>query len=118
MERKALKIKKGVIKLNLKDKKITISKTETVVNDNGFEEQTQVTVADNIWAYYRQASGSEFFAGAQVNAKVEAIFEINWRNDITTDMQILYKEKMYSITRLDDFEGNKLNIRITAYIIV
>lgn len=100
-----------------KDKKITILYSATVTNDNGFEEQKWIPVqgAENIWAYFRHASGSEFYAAATINSKVEVIFEINWRDNIDTYMRIRYKNQDYSITRIDNFEGYKTDLRIYAF---
>lgn len=103
--------------MNMKNKKITIQHYTTIVTPSGFEEQTWLPLlgGENIWAYYRQASGSEFYTAATVNEKVEAIFQINWRNDIDTSMQILYNNEKYNITRIDDFEGYKTDLKIYAY---
>lgn len=101
----------------LKDKKITI-----LQNNGYYDEYGQfISVWDplpggeNIWAYYRQSSAQEFFSAAALNYKVEAIFEINWRDDIDTTMKILFRGKEYNITRIDNFEGNKQDLRIYAY---
>lgn len=101
----------------LKDKKITILdvfiETDEIGNQN--EVIRPIPGGENIWAYYRQASADEFFGAASVNYKVEAIFEINWRRDINPRMKILYKGEVYEITRIDDFEGYKKDLRIYAY---
>jgi SPP1 family predicted phage head-tail adaptor len=99
----------------LKDKKINILKQSQERDDSGEPIDVFITVAENIWAYYRQISGSEFFAAATSNTKVEAIFEINWRNDIDTTMVIEYKGEKYGITRIDDYEGYKNDLKIYAY---
>ena len=99
----------------LKDKKINILKQSQERDESGEPIDVFITVAENIWAYYRQISGSEFFAAATSNTKVEAIFEINWRNDIDTTMVIEYKGEKYGITRIDDYEGYKNDLKIYAY---
>lgn len=100
-----------------KDKKITILDRIIHEDEMGgwWEESVPLPGGENIWAYYRQASGSEFYAAAAIQSKVEAIFEIRWRNDVHTSMKILYKGDEYSITRIDDFEGNKESLTIYAY---
>jgi len=103
------------MKKMLKDKKINILKRTTETDEYGYPLEEWITVAENIWAYYRQISGSEFFAAATSNTKVEAIFEINWRNDIDTTMAIEYKGEKYGITRIDDYEGYKNDLKIYAY---
>lgn len=101
----------------LKDKKITILQNNGYYDEYGqlIDVWEPLPGGENIWAYYRQASADEFFGAAQVNYKVEAIFEINWRNDIHPSMKILFRGKEYNITRIDDFEGNKQDLRIYAY---
>lgn len=102
--------------LRLKDKKITIMKQISETNSNGFPQKKLIPLqgGENIWAYYRYASGKEFYAAATTNSKVEVIFEIAWRKDIDTYCKIRYKGKDYNITRIDDYEGYKRNLRIYA----
>ena len=102
---------------HLKDKKITILCSKTVENELGEVEtmDTPLPGGKNIWAYYRHASASEFYAAHTINTKVEVIFEIAWLKDIKTTMKIRYKEEDYCITRIDDYEGYKRNLKIYAY---
>lgn len=103
--------------VHIKDKKITILQITEGYDEigNPIEVEEPIPGGENIWAYYRQASANEFYGAASVNYKVEAVFEINWRNDINTTMKILYKGKKYNITRIDDYEGYKQDLKIYAY---
>lgn len=103
----------------LKDKKITILTYTESENEVGETIQNWIPLegAVNIWAYYRQATASEFFGAMTTNYKVEAIFQIAWRPGLNTYMQIRFKGKDYRITRIDDFEGNKTDLKIYAYIL-
>lgn len=101
-----------------RDKKISIGKLEQGTDEDGFptkEEFKVIPGGKNIWAYYRHVSGKEFFEAMAINQKVEVIFEIAWRNDLKTDMQIRYKNEDYNITQIDDFEGYKRTLKISAY---
>lgn len=100
-----------------KDKKIAILQGIEEKNKNDMWVTTWIPLpgAENIQAYYRHASGNEFFAAAKVNKKVEIIFEINWRGDIDERMKILYKGKEYEISQIDDFEGRKTDLKISAH---
>lgn len=98
----------------LKDKKIDIYTIEYILDDLLQEIEVKVMIAENIWAYYRQASAKEYYAAAQVNYKVDAIFKIAWREGVAPDMTISYKGKEYNITRIDDFEGYKQDLTIYA----
>lgn len=101
----------------LKDKKISIVKLGEGTDEDGFPIEAIVPIPNgaNIWAYYRHATGKEFYQASQVNAKEEVIFVINYRSDIDTTMQIEYKSELYNITRIDDFEGYKEDLKIYAY---
>lgn len=103
------------MKKMLKDKKINILKQKKGYDDFGVPIDELVTVAANIWAYYRQLSGREIYAAMTVNAQEEVVFEIGWRNDIDTTMTIEYRGDKYAITRIDDFEGYKNDLKVFAY---
>lgn len=99
----------------IKDKKITI-----LVNDyngpepNG-EDWQPLEGGKNIWAYYRQASADEYDRAGLAGYKVEAVFRINWRNNISVDHRILFRGDNYEITRIDDFEGYKKDLTIYVH---
>lgn len=101
----------------LKDKKISIIHHEE--REGEFGETTHVDVplpgGGNVWAYYRHVTGKEYYNSLMVKAKEEALFIINWRDDIDTAMKIKFRDKLYNITRIDDFEGYKKDLKIYAY---
>ncbi len=99
----------------LKDKKINILKQKKGYDDDGEPIDELIPVAENIWAYYRQLTGREIYAALTVDTQEEVVFEINWRNDIDTTMKIQYKGNIYNITRIDDYEGYKNDLKIYAY---
>ncbi len=101
----------------LKDKKISVVSLQTGKDEDGFpvEEWGPIPGGENIWAYYRHSTGKEFYEAATVNVKVEAIFIINWRNDVTTDMKIQFRNELYDIVQIDDYEGYKKDLKIYAY---
>lgn len=100
-----------------KDKKITILARQEYENAAG-ETSTKVMPlpnGENIWAYYRQASTSELAMVAQTKLiQVDVIFKVNWRDDLDTTMEILFRNEKYEITRIDDFEGYKNDLTIYA----
>jgi len=104
----------------IKDKKISILSQQRTVNEIGETVYEYVPLHENIWAYYRHASGKEQANSvlSSVNeTKVEAIFKINWRDDIDETMQIRFRGEDYQITGIDDFEGYKEDLTISAYVI-
>ena len=54
----------------------------------------------------------EVFAAATINYKEEVLFQINWRNDITTTHVVRYDGVLYDITRIDDYEGRKEDLKL------
>lgn len=99
--------------MRLKDKKIRILQYFHGTNDHGFPvDEWRPFHNRKLWAYYRQLSGSEFFASATVNETEEVLFVVNYRTGITTDMLIEYKGQYYEITRIDDFEGYKDDLSV------
>lgn len=103
---------------HLKDKKVTLLQITSVKDDDGYDIEKLIPMpkGENIWAYFRHASGSEFYGAATNNVKIEVIFEINWRKDIDPRITtVRYKEKDYRITRIDNFEDYKIDLRIYAY---
>lgn len=103
----------------LKDKKISILCPPGGIGPNGWPstEWTPLAGAQNIWAYYRQATVNEFFSSASTQYKVEVVFKIAWRDDLEHGMKILFRGKEYGITQIDDFEGYKQDLTIYAYVI-
>lgn len=98
----------------VKDKKISIFKSEYVMDNIGVETEKIVLYAENIWAYYRQLSAKEYYAAGQTNYKEDVLFRINWRDDIDNTMTIMFRGQHYDIARIDDFEGYKKDIVIYA----
>ena len=104
-------------KEHIKDKKITIMAITETVDNEGFRTQNLKPLkgGENIWAYYRHFKASDFYEAAKLNTKAECIFEINWRNNINETMKIKYKNDIYDISQIDDFEGYKNKLKIYAY---
>ncbi|EDS77624.1 putative phage head-tail adaptor [Clostridium botulinum C str. Eklund] len=108
---------KTTSRTHIKDKKITIMTYTDTKDECGFTIQEFIPLpsGENIWAYYRHTKASEFYAAATLNTKIECVFEINWRDDINTAMRIKYKDELYEISQIDDYEGYKGTLRIYAY---
>lgn len=91
--------------MKLKDKRIEIQDSRYVSDKYGNRIKQTVTIA-TVWAYFRQLSANEIYrVTTQTEEKV--LFQIGYRNDITTANTIVYKGKTYNITRIDVFEGYK-----------
>ncbi len=91
--------------MKLKDKKIKIMGATYVSDKYGNRMKELATVA-TVWAYFRQLSGDEIY---RITTQTEetVLFRINYRDDITTENVIKYKDTLYNITRIDVYEGYK-----------
>jgi len=97
----------------IKDKKIIIYKPEYTRGDyDGQIIKWRPIHPGKLWAYTRHLSATEFFAAATTNYQETAFFTVNWREDISPDMVILYKDTWYVITRVDTFEGYKIDLKL------
>ena len=63
----------------------------------------------------RHATTKEIQQAIIANTKVQAIFKLNWRSDIDLSCVIEHNGKKYYITDIDDLEGYKTDLKITAY---
>lgn len=68
----------------------------------------------NIWAYYRQASAKEYDRAGLAGHEIEAVFRINWKDDISINDRVHFRGEDYDITRIDDFEGYKKDLTLYA----
>ncbi|MDY6086613.1 MAG: phage head closure protein [Succiniclasticum sp.] len=98
--------------MRLKDKKIDILKTTYEKDEEGFQKEILIVVFENVWAYFRQLSGDEYFAAATTNYKEEVLFQINYNPDVNRYNVIRYNGYLYEITRVDNFEGYKNDLTI------
>lgn len=104
----------------LKDKKIDICVKVKTKSDNGFPVYGYMPIDDHgkKWAYYKQLSASLFFASSQTNVKEECFFRVNYHSYLkpnrATDLYIIYNDVLYSVTRVDDYEGYKSDISLYA----
>lgn len=101
------------MKKQVKDKRITILKVFIGVDDIG-DPIEEIRELYNLWAYYRYASGDEKYMAHQMQSEIEAIFIINWVQEIDTSMILRYEGQDYNITSIDDFEGGKKDLKLTV----
>lgn len=101
----------------LKDKKIEIWRSDCEQRDeDGFPIIAETKIhSGQLWAYYRHVSAKERYTTYDLQEEYEAIFVINHRENLDprTDY-ILYKGQKYNIVAIDDFQGYKSDIKITA----
>jgi SPP1 family predicted phage head-tail adaptor len=90
--------------MKLKDKKIQIVK---LVNKDH-----RPIHPGKLWAYYRQLSGKEMEQAALFGAVETVEFIINWRADVREGMFVIFGNKRYTVSRIDNFEGYKKDLTL------
>lgn len=98
--------------MKLKDKKIEILAVRSVINENGYPETQLKAICPPVWAYFRHLSGKEYYAANAEQVQEEALFQVNWRSDLTTVHEIRYNGVLRDITRVDGFEGRKEDLKL------
>lgn len=105
---------------HLKDKKIVIYKSVEGKDADGFRVSGYMRVHETptLWAYFKQLSGSLFYASATTNNKEECLFYINYTDVLKRaypqDYRIAYKGLVYEITRIDPYEDYKRDLALYA----
>ena len=102
---------------HLKDKKIVIYKSVEGKDADGFPVSGYMRVhkTPTLWAYFKQLSGSLFYASATTNNKEECLFYINWLDldrKRPQDYKIEYRGLVYELTRIDPYEGYKRDLAL------
>lgn len=93
----------------LKDKKVKL--VTSVIGRDNWGNSTKIFkyLTDSaLWAYTSQLSQSETFTASQYGNNEVRLFVLNYRNDLKLSDFVEYKDKYYSITRLDtkdDYNG-------------
>ena len=85
-----------------KDKKVKlITKSSTQDNYGNYISVYRYITDSSIWAYTNQLSQSQVFEAATHGDDEIRLFVLNYRNDLKVYDYIEYKNKYYTITRVD-----------------
>lgn len=84
--------------------RVQIQKKTTGRDENNDEIPVQWADYKKIWAKITHLSGRDLIAAQAAQSEVIARMKINYRTDIDTEMRVLFKDRIYSITSppLDD----------------
>jgi len=93
--------------------RITLQIFTIVVNENGFEIETWIDFK-TLWAAVTNLHGREYFAAAAVKAENTVKFTIRYIEGINESMRILFQEKQYNITSIDNIKYANKFIEIKA----
>ena len=100
----------------LKDKKIEIRRKQSRTDEDGFPVETEGKIhSGKLWAYYRHTSSKEYWYAKALQYQEDAVFIISHRTDIdpSTDY-IVYNGRKFDINSIDDYEGGRKDIKISA----
>jgi len=93
--------------------RITFQNLVSELNENGFETEAWEQYK-TLWAAVSNLNGREYFAAAVVQAENTVKFTIRYAPNIETTMKILFKDKKYNITSIDNIKYANKFIEIKA----
>lgn len=104
-----------MIKVNIGELKqrITLERLARSINNNGFEIETWEPFK-TVWAKVENLHGREYFTAAQVKAEKTVKFTIRYIKGIDETMRILFKDKVYNITSIDNIKYQNKFVEIKA----
>lgn len=94
------------------DRRVDILTVSTGVDAMGGVTYTTAVLA-TVWAEKRDLRGREFFAANAVNAEVETVFRIRYRDDVTPENLISFDGSEFDIVSVAEI-GRKEGLEIMA----
>lgn len=83
--------------------RVTLQKITVVRNPDGSFVEDWVDIS-TVWAAVSNLSGREFYAAAAVQAENTVEFTIRYFPEVDTSERILFRQKAYNITAIDNIE--------------
>lgn len=93
--------------------RIKIGYTETVVNENGFPEPTDVILCET-WAALEDAGNEYYRAADELNTEQVLNFTIRHRNNIKPGMWVLWDNEKWIIRTLGQYSFRKQYLGLKA----
>ena len=93
--------------------RIVIQQLITTTSENGFEVQTWSDYK-TIWASANNLIGKEYFSAMAVQAEKTVRFTIRYTEGIDETMRIVFQDKIYNITFINNVKYNNNYIEINA----
>lgn len=89
------------------NKRITIQELKLSINENGFEIEELIDYK-RVWAGVSNLHGREYFDAAAIQMENTVKFTIRYLPGIDTSMRIVFQDKNYNITSIDNIKyGNR-----------
>ncbi|MBU3100666.1 MULTISPECIES: phage head closure protein [Clostridium] len=93
--------------------RITLQKLTTIINENGFESDVWQDYK-TVWAAVSNLTGREYYQAAAIQAEKTVKFLIRNIEDLDTSMRILFKDKQFNITTIDNMKYENEHLEIKA----
>ena len=93
--------------------RITIQRVAITTNENGYEVESPELVKE-VWAKISNLHGSELFAAKMVQADNTVKFTFRYISGLDQTMQIIFQDKVYNITSIDNIKYRNEYIEIQA----
>ncbi len=93
--------------------RITFQKLTTTTNENGFEIEEWLDIK-TVWASITNLHGREYYEAAAVQAEQTVKFTIRYLKGLDTSMRILFRDRQYNITAIDNIRYENRFIEIKA----
>lgn len=106
------------VKISELNKRIFILFIQNIQDDYGFETEQEVEYL-SCWSKISNMSGTEIYKAGTDYSKVITRFVIRYRKDkvMTTDMKIRYKDKLYNITYVNNYNESNEFIELIGEVI-
>lgn len=67
-----------------------------------------------VWAEVITSGGGEFYAAQKLNAQTTAVFKIRYTKAFTTLDRIKYESRIFEILSLNNIDGDRVELHISA----
>lgn len=106
----------------LKDKRIRLAGTVKTYDSAGFDTTGYMPLHPGdgmVWAYYRTAGGSTYWASDALQTKCDAVFVIGFdpivaHTSAFANLRLEYGGALWEVTRVDGFEGYARDLTLFA----
>lgn len=93
--------------------RITLQKLTSYINENGFETEGYQNIK-TVWAKVSNLKGKEFFEAAAIHKEKTVKFTLRAGVEIDEGMRILFQDKPYNITFIDNIRYENKYIEVKA----
>jgi SPP1 family predicted phage head-tail adaptor len=93
--------------------RITLQKLTRHINDNGFETESYQNIK-TVWAKVANLKGKEYFEAAEIQKEKTVKFTFRAGVEIDESMRILFQDRQYNITFIDNILYENKYIEVKA----